>query len=571
MKKTLAILLALVMCLGIVALVACDPDDNSDVPVAEGKVTLYFSLAEDSVELAEYASVFYAGGQTAWAKGLAAPEFKKVEGKNLYYAQIEYDATKEQANEYALVLGYNKSSGLPDDKCGLAWIDAYKSDYCATFAYGTNATFEYKDGAKTVNLGEHKFSTAISAPIRVNTELRLTFSQALGENAEVYFMGDFNGWTASAAQATASADRTVYSLALNDVLCSNYGYKVLVVRDKTAATTTEGEGDDATELGIWDWNMTTPEFPADVEHDDNSVIRAYIEIGASDGGNLTLSVMESDGGSYIDLLETVSEAYGDVDKTGLDLNQIDLQEGENNGTPNNVFTWKYQMELPEKTFIVNFKEALSTEMSIYILGSMNGWNEAYNADAAKDKSKMTISADRKSASIALEVAPGNYECNVIAIRNDYEIANGGSLYGGIKLNGNSNLPVTVTGYDDEDIELFEEALDTPYIAPSIEVTCTVTFASSMTGKVVVLKGSMIGWGEVVMTSTDGLTFTATITTNPGTHAFLLGIGDTEAAAKTYATKVGANGAYGAGDASVTIAVTDTTVQLFENAVAAPAA
>lgn len=687
MKKLFAILLALVICLGVCSFVACEKDDNADVPVAEGKVTIYFEMAEDSVTLPSHTSVFFAGSQTNWATSVAAPEFKKVEGKNLYYIQIEYDEAVEKGTEYALVLGFNKSSGLPDDKCGLMWDnDDYKSDTCKEFAYGTNATFEYKAGAKTISLGTHKFSTARPDPVRIDTELRITFSKALGANAEVYFMGGFNDWTVSKAKATANADRTVYSLALTDVLCSNYEYKILVVRDKTAATTTKTENETTTELGIWDWNETTPTFPAGVTHNETSVIRAYVEIGAADGADLALAIVESDNDSYVDLLETISEDNADRDehKTGLNLNQIDLVEGKDKQqNPNNVFTWKYQQQLPEKTLVVEFDAAIPATTDLYIMGEFNGWGKTVAG------SKMTVAADRKSASYAVEIAPGDYQYNIVAIHKDVRLNIVQQIWDfGKKFKNEGNLSVSLKGYADEDVKLFAAAqtvpavtapvyangdvtlkvtfdkaipegkhiviaggftawekaplemtstdrihysvkisdmivgdyefkvmiskntsvnwdmaygkdgeykaqgnhsvtiektstnidlfgtteLAVPEIPDEVEVTLTATFAGSMAGKVVVLKGAMIGWSAVEMTSTDNIHYSVKVTVTPGTHEFLLGIGDTVESASTCTVKVGVGGVYGAANASITIAKTDTTVALFTvNVPVAPAA
>ena len=455
-KRLLAILLALVLCFSAFALIACNncehdfvngectkcgekdpnykPGGDADVPVADGKVTIYFTMADDSVALPEYASVFYAGGLTGWAEhGEEVPEFKNVEGTKLYYIQIAYDATKEQATEYSLTLGYNSKSGLPADKCGIDWNK--KSDLCATFEYGTNATFTYTEGATKIDLGTHKFSTAIGAPETADeVELRVTFSEALPETAEVYFMGGFAGWDAAKGKATANEDRTVYTLKLEDILCTDYDYKILVVKDKSLAVTTEGEGDDAKELGIWDWNIAEPEFPEGVG-DEESVMRAYIEIGAEDGGNIKMSIMKSDDGSYIDMAGTISETNADREevKTGLNLAQVELVEGKEGETPNNIFTYKYQAKLPQKTLVVNFATALPETAEMYIFGTVNDWNASFEAG----KAKMTIAEDRKSASITLSVLPGEYEANIIAVHADYKVASAQAVYdNGVKINQN---------------------------------------------------------------------------------------------------------------------------------------
>lgn len=580
-KRLLAILLALVLCFSAFALIACNhcdhdfvngectkcgekdpnykPGGNADVPVADGKVTLYFTMADDSVALPEYASVFYAGGLTGWAEhGEEVPEFKNVEGTKLYYIQIAYDATKEQATEYSLTLGYNSKSGLPADKCGIDWNK--KSDLCATFEYGTNATFTYTEGATKIDLGTHKFSAAIGAPETADkVELRVTFSEALPKTAEVYFMGGFAGWDAAKGKAAANEDRTVYTLTLEDILCTDYDYKILVVKDKSLAVTTEGEGDDAKALDIWDWNIAEPEFPEGVG-DEESVMRAYIEIGAEDGGNIKMSIMKSDDGSYIDMAGTISETNADREevKTGLNLAQVELVEGKEGETPNNIFTYKYQAKLPQKTLVVNFTTALPETAEMYIFGTVNGWNASFEAG----KAKMTIAEDRKSASITLSVLPGEYEANIIAVHADYKVASAQEVYdNGVKINQNGNHKFTVDGgMKDSTVQLFEEAQIAPELTviQSVEVTFKVTFSEALTGWEVYIAGTLNTWEPAKMTANTANTeFTITLKVTAKEHEFAVLVCKPDATDLWANKLVGNAPAYGGQDnAKVTVPATD---------------
>ena len=90
---------------------------TADVPTAEGKVTFYFTLADDSVEIDDYASVYLAGAMTGWKTGLEAPVFTQKEGTKIYYVQLDApeDASSWKNGEnydYQIVLGYNSSSNM---------------------------------------------------------------------------------------------------------------------------------------------------------------------------------------------------------------------------------------------------------------------------------------------------------------------------------------------------------------------------------------------------------------------------------------------------------------------------
>lgn len=568
------------MCCSVIALVACEPDNpgggNADVPVAEGKVTIYFTMADDSVALPEYASVFFAGGQTGWKTGLEAPEFQKVEGKNLYYIQIAYDASVTQAVEYAIVLGYNTSSGLPDAQLGLQWNDDYKSDTCREASFPDNAKFADPAGAQKIDLGTHKFSTEIAAPIRVNTTLRITFEEALPEKAEVYLKGSFTNWDDN-NKMVASADRTQYTLALKDVLCTGYQYKILVFKDGTDGLVKK-DGDK--DLSIWDWRVANPQLPEGVGDAESKLI-GYTIISAGEN-NLSSSVTKADNNTTIELAGTVGDEVKDKDgtvlvaKKGIDLSKAILLEGKDGDKGNNVFTYTCTASNPKKTFVVRFKEALSENAILFMMGEIT--DPQWNND--NDQSKMTIAEDRKSASFVAEVLPGVYQYKIVVFHKDsYK---GNVWDGGVEINDNSqNLKITVVGLSDGEVELFAEPIDAPVIdvaSPSADVTFKITFTDDMTGKIVKVKGPAVGgWGtELTMTSTDGKTFTVKVekgNLKVGEGEFIVGVG-VDGTEDFYADghKVAGSGEWGGANAKVTIPAAGGEVALFANSIpAAPAA
>ncbi len=450
-KSLLAIILAVVMLLSFGVFAACQPDEpdpgpgpgpgpqpsgDADVPVTEGMVTIYFTMADDSVALPEYASVWFTGGQTSWAErpdgADGAKECINVENTKLYYVQVAYNAELEKANEYHLTLGYNAKSGLPADKQGIDWN--YKSDAAANLGPLDNLTFEYDGSAQKIDLGTQKWSTELPKPERIaKTELRVTFSEALGENAEVYFMGGFNGWDATKAKATPNADRTIYSLELEDMLCTAYEFKILVFKDINDVTMKDAEGKD---LGIWDRTSKA---------DPNA--SAHIEIGAP-AGNLSVSIRKVDNGSYIDLCDTVSEATEDVEKKGLDLSKAFKEfKKDADGNDTEAYTWKLFLG-SEVTFTCEFSTALTGKF-VYIAGSFEGWKGT----------KMTTTDDIHYTITLKGVDAGEAQFKVLVFDTDAFAWSGGVEFGVPKADGSGmeNATVTVTAAGGT-VALFAEPL-----------------------------------------------------------------------------------------------------------------
>lgn len=562
--KVLAMMLAMVLCLCVAAFVGCDNEEKkpdpgptpggqtTDVPVADGKVTFYFTMAESSVAVPEYGAVFYAGGLTGWGT-TDAPAFTKLEGKNVYYVQLEVDNTKTQWDEYSLTLGYSKASGLPADKQGIDW--AKKSEECNAIPYPDNLKFEWTEGTKTVNLGTHTFTSELSAPETVSkVELRVTFSEPLKAIYEVYFMGGFNGWDSAKAKATANDDRTVYSLELTDVLCTDYEYKILVM-DTGEGVVTKGE--DGGDLGVWDQYYADPTA---VGAPEGSKVMARIEVSAG-GSNLATKIIKRDQNSYIDLADTVSVAVpsDNIAVKGLNINNAVAVEGKNDdGTGNGVYT-KILSLAGTKTLKVEFATALPEGVIVFCPGSLIAWSG--------DGTQMTISSDRKSATLVAEILPKDYEFKLVFFVN--EAAYDGNVWAGTEYNNNGgNWAVTVEGYDDGEVALFEEAIVAPVEGPvEADVVLTIKFDADMTGKIVKIKGQMTGWAdkEMVM-GADNVTFTVTVSKDglmSGEKEFIIGVGDATTE-DFYADghKIAGEGAYGGSNSKVTIPAAGGEVKLY---------
>jgi hypothetical protein len=191
---------------------------------------------------------------STWAFGLDAIEMTAIEGSSGWY--VGYDdevynaATYEanlasgvtsQANEYSIVVGYNASAEISDSKKGLQWVDDYKADYIATFAYGTNAKFESATGDNArIILHEDNFSKLPGEPeaplnyytIKVafqKTVEGVTTPVALPEWEIPHLFGSFNGWATSysaenevTARMTPNANRTIWSYSFATIIPDTY-------------------------------------------------------------------------------------------------------------------------------------------------------------------------------------------------------------------------------------------------------------------------------------------------------------------------------------------------------------
>lgn len=225
-----------------------DPTPAVDVPIADGKTTFYFTMAEASVELPSYGSIYMTGGAVGWKTGYDAKEFTKLEGTSIYYVQIadaDLNYAADQGYEYQLVVGYNSTANMPTASSGLQWVDARKSVECAAPGGLSNLSFEVKDGEKAINLGTHTWSTALPKPAEPlkNYKFIVEFEEAVPEYGVVMMFGSFNGWKTpeggddkkasdkercDAAKLTPNEDRTIWTMTFAQMVAGDYQCKILV-------------------------------------------------------------------------------------------------------------------------------------------------------------------------------------------------------------------------------------------------------------------------------------------------------------------------------------------------------
>lgn len=254
MKKWLAILLAVVLCLSFVACTQSDNNQADDankveennqteenntvaenngetaqVPTEEGKITYFFTLDPASVQQEDYVSYFVTGGAWGWATNLDALAFTHLEGTDIYYAISDAipDPAAEQGLEYQLKVGYNENSAAPASELGLTWSnDDWKSEQSNVGGLD-NPSFSWAEGQNTVDLGTHTFTTKVAAPETVSTTLVVKFKEALPEGYQVAIYGGINNWALDNS-LMATEDNKVFKLAFTDLVAQTYDFKVVV-------------------------------------------------------------------------------------------------------------------------------------------------------------------------------------------------------------------------------------------------------------------------------------------------------------------------------------------------------
>lgn len=421
MKRKLALLLAVVLCLSVTVLAACgeqnqparepgaDADSSAtlsaDVPTEEGKVTYVIALSEDTTPQGDFVSIYMTGAAFGWATGLDALQLVNLEGTNLYYGISEAipdpDSADEQKFDYQVLLGYNANSGLPESEQGLQWGNsAYKSDVCDPEGGEANPKFVFNAGDQVVNLGEDKFSQALPEPKQGSVTLQVSFVEALPEGARVFIFGEVNNWGYTETSSEfSSEDGIVWQLPLEDILFKAYNYKLKVFAP-----------DEFNPDNVWEGG---------VEYSNN-------------GDNLMFTFLEIDNGMELDLFAE-PQAYAPA--TGIDV-----------------------------TLQIEFEEALPEGYEVYIFGGMNGW--AYS----DDKCQFT-SEDGKVWTLALTNVNAEaieFKLRVFAAGtfDSADVWSGGTSYvlGGVIQTdgGDPNAVVTLTEADDgTTVSLFEQAIPVP--------------------------------------------------------------------------------------------------------------
>lgn len=151
-------------------------DENAApvIPTEEGKVTLYFTLKSDSVEIPAWAVPYISGGAWDWADWCAkgSESFKHLEGTDIWY--LITDKVTE-SGEYKIFLNY-----------AIMENHAWQNPSTSTPSEGNNS-FTYTAGDKLVDLGEHGFTAELADPATLN----------------FYVVGGFNSWNSTATAMTA--------------------------------------------------------------------------------------------------------------------------------------------------------------------------------------------------------------------------------------------------------------------------------------------------------------------------------------------------------------------------------
>ncbi len=388
MKKSLLKMSALLLSVGAMAgLVACN---NSDKPtssagtntpaggditleVGENQTAYVMKLSDSSVALESFNSIFLTGdmlspeGKDEWATGLNAIEMKAgildgyLVGYSDKYVPGEHGTQKYN---YQLVVGYNSTANIADEKKGLVWNDSYKSEECKSFGGESGlgnpdfkATFDAEK--RIADLGTHTFTSqpsAPSAPLK-NFKVSVTFAESVPTYAVPHFLGAYNGWsttyTAELEAATRmtvveNTDRKTWELNLGDTYAADYEYTISV------DYTIEAKKDQTN----FSWKK-----PAQLQSN----------------------------GKY-----TVAQIMGD-DYT------MNLTDGD-------PLAFDFAAELPDPTQTANLKivattagEAVKADAKLYVCGSFTGWSPK----------EMTASDDRKTFTLELTgVTAGNLEFGI---------------------------------------------------------------------------------------------------------------------------------------------------------------
>lgn len=467
-KRILTLLVVLAMVFGcLFAIAACKPDeedpnkkppvdgDTTDIPTADGKVTLYLT-AEFGETPADYVSIFYAGGANGWYDGTKGDAMNvsvmtRLGETSTYYIQIALDSSADKYNEYKVGLGYNDKSPLPADKWGMQAY-GYTSDEAPSGL--DNNKFEWDGSAKTVDLGTHHFNKAVPAPERANFKLAVRFSEPLGENAEVYFMGAFTnpGWNAAAGKATISEDRTMATLDLTQVVIASYEYKVVVCEDVTQIDP-EHKTDADGNIDVWNALYKT-----DYKSEGGKPVKAFIEINAG-GDNLSVLFTRLNRNATVYLAGTTAAAADEP--VAIDLGEAVVSEHKNGGVADGTYDRKIDtIKTVEVTFEVKFASKLEG-YKVYLAGGMTSWGDGALELTSEDGITWTVKATIDKGLLGTDV-----EFKVVvsktALTPGPDFWADGRVEYGDGTGGNAKITLPATAEDN--ISLFKEAQKLPTAA-----------------------------------------------------------------------------------------------------------
>ena len=202
-----------------------------EVPVTEGKLTVYFTADFDGVELADYAAINLAGGFTTWDTGNPElSEMTKLEGTNVFYKQVTAPAAG--TIYYKIILGYNTASQYPDDQLGINWTNE-ATGYPTGDEFGPgehNKTIEFAGTEQKVDLGSYTWNTMLPQPVLNyhNATMYVDFYEEIPAGHHVYIMGGFNSWSATEMTKDTTAEGVRYQTTFEHLLEKEYEFKIKV-------------------------------------------------------------------------------------------------------------------------------------------------------------------------------------------------------------------------------------------------------------------------------------------------------------------------------------------------------
>ena len=211
-----------------------------EVPVEEGKLTVYLTANFDGVTLPEYAAINLAGGFTSWNQGAPAEtQLTQLSGTDIFYKQVNMPAAGDLP--YKILLGYTEASGLAGSDLGINWGNEGKGYPVDNFGPGDggNKTYAYDGVANKVDLGTYTWNTMLDEPNPdyYDATLYVEFYEDVPAGYHVYTMGAFNGWASPIEmQKDTAAEGIRYQFSMEHLLAKEYEFKVVVHPLATDAT-----------------------------------------------------------------------------------------------------------------------------------------------------------------------------------------------------------------------------------------------------------------------------------------------------------------------------------------------
>ena len=464
-KKLLAILLALVLCFGVVALVACDndkpgpgPSGGTEVPTEAGKVTLYWNV-ENTVELTEITSYFLCGTPNSWTQGNCDYEFKQLGDTKTFYVMM--DPAVAKGAEYKVLIGYNSKSPVDKANQGPFWAN---EGYGKTWAAGgANSVVPEFTGDK-VDCGTIEFDGCLGDPVAVtNFDVKVSFIKGqLTDKSVVYIMGHFSSWANSATDTKIiavkdttkenSEDLDVYKIHVDSMYAKeNAEYLVVVFPNGLDGITPVDD----------DGNAMTDTSKATVWNYFNALNSGAIKVGVGkDASNATVKVSDLYTDDYMEIANTISQGS---DARGLDLSKkVEDKNDKDEALGHYSLNMNTILPAVDVTLTVSFTTAIPAGAKILLVGE--------GADGLKwaaDTIEMTATDEtRKTFSVKIESLPIGTVLQVKVIvfngnADDLWNKDVNPNYGTDGAFDGQNISVTIE--QEGTIKLVEEALVYPHV------------------------------------------------------------------------------------------------------------